>query len=209
MKIVTGCFLWLVLGCSALPAFASVLDDENARPSVEIEYTVKLSTPMQAALNKFDPNFKPWPASKFTHVMRVMSEYKAFRLDRDFLSYQTPSVIIADFNGDNLPDAAMLGHNKTHYINLVLMSSPKGYRVVPFEGDSFSKDSAGSTDIAIDNYKIDQALEYVEPKKIKAKPGYNRPELDLKNDAFIYGGETGSTIYVFKDNKFVNYAMSD
>lgn len=177
-------------------------DKATTRPAIAVEYTVTLSSAMQAALKKFDPAFVPWQAANFSRILRALYEYKSFAPWRDFLSYQTPSVVIADFNGDKMPDAAMLGHNKTHGRRLVVLSSPKGYLVRQFEED-YSLENHNPSNM--ENY-----LEYVEPKKIKAEPAYERPELNLKNDAFIFGGfETWSSIYVFDGTKFVNYALSD
>lgn len=202
MKILLICFVWFGLTYSAPAANATDWEKKSFLPAITVEYTVTLSSAMQAALKKFDPDFKIWPASNFDHVLRGIYEYKSFRPDKNFLSFQTPSVVIADFNGDNMPDAAMLGHNKKQGRGLVLLSSPKGYSVLQFPGDP----SVGGHD----QTNMEIYLEYVEPKKIKAEPSYGRPELDLKNDAFIFGGfEKWSNIYIVKENKLIGYVMSD
>ena len=204
MKILLTCFVGFVLVCPTSPAFAAEWEKGNVKPHIAMEYTVTLSSAMLAAIEKFDPDFKPWEARSFTITLRGIYEYKSFRPDKNFLSYQTPSVVIADFNGDGLPDAAMLGHNKTFVRRLVLLSSPKGYSVMKFDEDY----TLSANKLA--NNALEEYLEYVAPKKIRANPSYERPELDLKNDAFMFGVfEKFSDIYIFKESGFVNYVVSD
>ena len=122
---------------------------------------------------------------------------------------QTPSAVLGDFNADGMPDMAMLGHNKTHEKRIVLLSGAKGYSVLellrPFPIDENTRNA-----IKIGRGRSEVYLELIPPSKIKAKPAYERPELDLKTDAFVLGHfEKASSIYVYDNGKFIHYALSD
>ncbi|MBI5178700.1 MAG: hypothetical protein HZA04_05525 [Nitrospinae bacterium] len=58
-------------------------------------------------------------------------------------------------------------------------------------------------------WQNEASLGLVMPGKIKAEPAYNRPEINLKNDGFQYGGETSSNLYYYSNGKFVENALSD
>ena len=57
--------------------------------------------------------------------------------------------------------------------------------------------------------KRETHISLILPGKIKAEPSYDRPELNLKTDAFTYGGETCSSLYVYENGNFSEYVYSD
>lgn len=180
--------------------------EEGFRPKVEIEYTVKLSTEMESVLKVYDSDFEIWKAQDFEPFLRSVYTYGPTKGEY-FRTYQALSVVIGDFNGDKIPDVALLGHNKTNEKKIVVLSKGNGYEIVELSSYPMS-------DPMRPNYKrgggnIGQCLEYVRPGTIKAEPAYNRPEIVLKTDAFVYGGEQGSTLYLYENGKFVNYPYSD
>jgi hypothetical protein len=176
------------------------------RPKIEIEYKVILSTGMEDALKAYDPEFEPWKALDFEPFLRNIYTYGP-ATGEYFRTYQTLSAVIGDFNGDKIPDIALLGHNKTHEKKIVILSKNTIYKVVellnyPLTDPLYPAAKKGDGNIG-------RCLEFVPPGLIKAEPAYNRPELTLKTDAFKYGGEQGSTLYFYKDGKFIDYPYSD
>lgn len=181
--------------------------DAAFKPKIEVEYKVVLSTGMEAALTIYDPEFKIWEARDFEPFLRDIYTYGPSP-GRYFHTYQVLSAVIGDFNGDKISDIVLIGHNKTHEKRIVLISSTTDYSVVellnhPLHDPLFSPTAHKG------GGNIGQCLEFVSPGKIKAEPAYNRPELNLVNDAFKFGGETGSILYYYENGKFVDYAMSD
>lgn len=187
--------------------------DAGFQPRIEVEYKVFLSTGMKAALKKYDPEFKIWRPQDFGAIWRGLYEYKSFQPSRSFLAYQTPSAVIGDFNGDGIPDAALSGHTKTYIARLVVLSKGKIYEVIVIDKSSFEHPYSDMEYMDFQNgkknWQIEGSLELVKPGKIKAEPAYNRPEIDLKTDAFQYGGESASSLYYYSNGKFLEYALSD
>lgn len=202
--------LLAITAASFLPAIQSFAgwDDVKSFPRIEVEYKVVLSSAMETALVKYDPDFKVWEARSFSPLLRGIYEYKSFHPWKTFLSWQMPAAVIGDLNGDNMPDAVLLGRNKTHGRRIALLSSGESYSVVEFTEDY------PLVDPLTPNYRIgnnlEEYLEFIAPRKINAEPAYDRPELDLKTDAFKFGVfEKSSGIYIYKDGKFVDYTLSD
>jgi len=184
-------------------------DGAGFKPKVEVEYKVELSSAMAIALQDYDPEFQIWDAHSFSPILRGIYEYKSFQPWKQYLAFQTPSAVIGDFNGDAIPDIALLGHNKTTGKRIVVLSSNTGYLVQEFTR-SYPLSDPLRPDSKIGHQNIEEYLEFVPQSKIKANTAYKRPELDLKTDAFKFGVfERSSSIYIYKDAKFHNYTLSD
>lgn len=200
-------------GCATRPPdnimFPEVYTDEHDSPtqsfalydstSPRIEYGVVLSSVMTESLRSYDPDFVVWEQKDYEPIL--VGTYK-------YSLQSTPSAVIGDFNGDKIQDVALLGHNKTHKKRVVLLSSATGFSVVellnhPLHDPLFPPNAHKG------GGNLGQCLEFVSPGKIKAEPAYNRPELNLVNDAFKFGGETGSILYYYENGKFVDYPLSD
>lgn len=192
-----------------LPASCSFAGEFVAGPAPKVEvsaYRLTLSSAMAAALKTYTPEFIIWEAADFDPDLLAMYAYGGTTGEYT-LNYQSPSAVIGDFNGDKVPDAALLGHDRTHKKMLVLLSGADGYSVVEISSYPLEKTVPVTTKTA--GGELSQCLELVHPGKIKADPGYKRPEITLKTDAFKYGGERGSSLYYYKDGKFISYALSD
>lgn len=191
----------LIIVLFYFPSFAG-WQEQGYSPRIEIKYSVILSSVMENALKNYDPEFKIWEAENFNHLLINLYEYKSFEPWRSFLAYQTPSVVIGDFNGDAMPDAVVRGRNKTTEKTIVILSEKDKYRIIelsvfPLE----SKRGAGN---------IEEYLKLMPPGKIKAEPAYERPEIELKTDGFITEVfEIASSLHFWKDGKFVSYTISD
>jgi len=189
------CVLLFASDCSAGTWY-----DADFQPRVEVEYQVLLSSGMKTALEKHVPGFELWKARDFNPMLRALYDYKSYHRDRDFLAYQTLSAVVGDFNGDGLPDAALMGHTKTDEVFLVVLSKGIGYEVVeiykyPYKG--------GEKMGAREAY-----LEYAAPQKLK--PNVEKNSLNLKHDGIIHAGfEKGSSLYYFSNGKFLEYTLSD
>ncbi len=199
--------LFLPLFLSASWSFAGGFNVSPA-PKIEIvEYKVTLSTEMAVALKKYDPEFEIWKAQDFYPLMREMYTYGGSS-GKYIITYQTPSAVIGDFNGDKIPDIALLGHNKTHDKKIVILSKTSGYKIVellnyPLNDPLFPTAKKGGGN-------IEECIELVPAgKRIKAEPAFNRPELNLKTDAFQCGDERGSSLFYYKNGKFIEYVLSD
>lgn len=79
----------------------------------------KITPLMQEFLSRFSPDFK----------LRPLEEYSAKVLEHYCYSPgSSPSAVIGDFNGDNLPDAYLVGHEKGWLASILLISNgPDAY----------------------------------------------------------------------------------
>lgn len=208
MKISALSGLFITLYFPAIQSFAGWYDAEF-QPRVEMEYKITLSSAMGSALKVYDPEFEIWSAQNFHPMLRGLYEYKSFEPWRSFLAYQTPSAVIGDFNGDDIPDVILLGHSKTHGKRIVVLSNNTGYFVIEFT-EKYPLTDRFTPNHKIGEGNIEECLELIPPGKIKAEPAYNRPEIDLKTDAFKFGNFEGSkAIYYYDKGKFIDYALSD
>ena len=174
--------------------------DADFQPRIEVEYEVLLSSGMKTALEKYAPGFKTWKAPDFHPMLRGTYNYKSYRPDRAFLAYQTLSAVIGDFNGDGLPDSALMGHTATDEALLVVLSKGVRYEVIEIYKYPYKDAERTATREAY--------MEYVAPRKFK--PHTENKPLVLKHDGFIHAGfEKGSSLYYYIDGKFLNYALSD
>lgn len=207
MKISTSFGLFLSLFFSATGSFAEEFNIGPA-PTIQIvEYTVTLSTEMATALKQYDPEFKIWEAWDFDRLFQEMYPYGG-STGKYLINYQTPSAVIGDFNGDKIADIALLGHNNTHDKRIVILSIPTGYKIVELANYPLSVPLSPAAQKG--RISMGECLELIPAgKKIKAEPAFNRPVLNLKTDAFTYGGERGSSLFYYKDGKFMEYALSD
>lgn len=179
-----------------LPPF---LAGKRVDKAPRITYVVELSTAMKAALHRYDPEFKVWKQEDYDpYLVRVYN----------FTPFQSPSAVFGDFNGDKTTDVVMMGYNKTDSKTIVILSKGDKYTVSEIAKRPLTDPATPEHKIGGGN--IIEFLAYVPPGKIKARPEYNRPELNLKSDAFeIAFEEKSASIWLYKDGGFVSYTMSD
>lgn len=193
-----------------LAQLGQAADVYNVPPRIDFEYKVILSTGMDLALKEYDPEFHVLEANNFHPLLRKTYPYKVFWFDRaGVIGYQTPPAVIGDFNGDANPDAVLIGRNKTHGKRIAILSSGNKYIVIEFSaGPLLNKPISPSH--KNEDGRVEGCLRLIPPGKIKAEPAFNRPEIDLKTDAFTYGGFEGSQgVYYYHEGKFIDYALSD
>lgn len=78
-----------------------------------VEFSITFSKEMSAALRDWNPDFKLW----------TQSEYDSRRIKAyEFSLHSTPSAVIGYFNGDVWPDVYLTGHDKTHFLNIAVLS---------------------------------------------------------------------------------------
>ena len=109
-------------------AFAGEFENEF-RPRVDIEYDIRLSTGMEAALKAYDSDFEIWKAHDFESFIQNVYTYGPAEGEY-FRTYQALSIVIGDFNGDKVPDVALLGHNKTDEKKIVVLSKGCSYEIL-------------------------------------------------------------------------------
>lgn len=202
-------FFGLFLGVFSLTIHSLAgWDDTSFQPKIEIKYEVILSTGMKVALTKYDPEFQIWKAEDFHPMVRELYTFTHSHPWRSFLAYQTLSAVIGDFNGDKIPDIALMGHNKTHRKRIVILSKNGKYHVVEFFKHLLINPMTPNHKIGGGNIQV--YLELIAPGKINANPDFKRPEIDLKTDAFkVCFFETASSLYYYSNGKFISYALSD
>lgn len=185
-----------------LPAMAADVGVDG--PRIEINYKVVLSTPMSEALAKHDPNFRIWEAGDFHPDLIRLYRFTSFENWRNFVSYQTPSAVIGDFNGDGAPDVVLTGRDNTDDKVIVILSSGAIFNVVDVEkGPLIESVLAGKG-------TVEKSLGLVPPRRVKPAPSYNLPPFDLKTDAIeIAFLDRGARIFIYKDGKFEIYSESD
>ena len=188
---------------------AAQLTPASAQPGIEMNYTIVLSSIMKAALERRVPGFAAWSVQDFSADLLKTYDFKPFAPWKPFLSRQTPSAVIGDFNGDGAADAALLGHDETHGLRLVVLSRKGGYDVVEF-APKYALTDPMTPNHRIGGGNVEEYLAFVAPGKIKAEPAYGRPELNLKADAFELGVfEKASTLYYHDDERWQQQVLSD
>lgn len=185
---------------------------DDFKPRIDINYTIVLSSPMIKALNDYDSEFKIYQARHYATWARRLYDYKSYESwSGSYMGYQTPSAVIGDFNGDKIADIAVSGVSKKYRAVLVLISNGQNYKVIAVNKGMFEKeynfnfffDKKAKSDMCA-------SLELMpRGETIRAEPAYNRPEIKLKTDAFTYGGEKGSGLYIYENGNFTEYIMSD
>lgn len=198
---------------TAVKAFQESRQRFNQKTHIKISYEISLSLDMKEAMRKYNPDFRVWKSEDYLPSLIQLYEFKSSPR-KGYFAYQTPSVVIGDFNGDFTPDVIMMGCDKTNNLTVAIMSGSKGYRVIEL-GKSPVKNPMEEW---YGMYGGDEGREYgfssyltlFQPGKIAANPNFNRPEIDLKMDAFVMEMfEKSSAIYFYADGRFVSYTMGD
>lgn len=168
---------------------------------------------MDTVLKKYNPDFRIWKSDDFLPSLIQLYEFKSF-YRRGFFAYQTPSAVIGDFNGDNVPDAVMMGYDKTSSLTIAVISNKSGYHIIEL-GKGPRKNPKKEW---YGMYGGEEGREYgfssyitlFPPGKIMPSSNFNRPEIELKTDAVVMEMfEKSSTVLIYKEDKFVSYTMGD
>lgn len=172
-------------------------------PGVKADGRMILSYSMSEALKKYNPNFKIRRTDEFIHVVQKICKF----------AKKAPYAVFGDFNGDKKKDVVIMGYNETSNLLISIVSTKNAYETVEISKDELKnyKEEWLEINPGEKEYGIWWFLTLVPAGKIiKARPEWNRPEMNLVADGFeIEAFEKASTLYVYKDGKFVSYTMSD
>jgi hypothetical protein len=146
---------------------------------------------MRIALRKFDPEFTIWTLADYDSLLLSWYPYSDKNL---------PFVALGDFNGDSVQDAILHGHNRSADIILCILSANKSFKVSIIEKWEVS-DWSQSDHFSIYITKISPGL---------INSGFENEPLQIATDAFeISYFEKASTLYYYKNGKFLQYTTSD
>lgn len=169
-----------------------------------IEYELVLSTSMEKALKKYNSDFRIWK----------QADFPPFLLKRvGFSLKSSPSAVIGDFNGDNLPDAVLWGHDKRSGYLLAVMSSNSVYKVVEIERlFNLSRHDPRDETLMIDAQNTEKGLQQtigLLPKQ-SVRSHIDGKMINLKNDAVVFSYfEKASQVYYWKNGEFKEYGLTD
>lgn len=132
MKKQISNFLFFLIFCGYSPPLLFAQNNKsiksfqaitNIESKIEIDYRITLSTPMAKALKKRKPDFRIWKRERFKPGSIKNYSYKTF---------QSPSAVFGDFNGDEIIDAILMGHDKINEWIIAIVSKPdrKEYKVI-------------------------------------------------------------------------------
>jgi hypothetical protein len=151
--------------------------------------SLSLPPSMQSALDKFDSTFKACSLGDYSSVLKDWYPYSDDNL---------PFVVLGDFNGDSVKDAAIQGQTKSQGMIICILSTRTGFQVLPVDSGASCGDNGG----------LEIYLTHVGPGLIKTS--FEENSLQLTTDAFnICYFEKASTLYYYKDGKFLQYTTSD
>lgn len=177
---------------------------DNYNPEGEPEFILtngqlKLSERIRITLSNYDPDFKIWKKSDF-----VKEAYNNAGNKPD--GKQSPFAVIGDFNGDAIPDIALMGHNNINDLLLVVLSNKNAYHVLEITKEPLSDPSQELQSGYGPGLWV--YLRYVGPGKISSP--VERRSLQLTTDAFelVYAGKASQIIY-FKNGSFLRYSTFD
>jgi hypothetical protein len=188
--------LVVALACSRnekKPDSAQVVDTErgiaaSATKSSTTRIEPDLVPAMARALERYAPGFQRFAATEY--APRVDTTYRAD----------------GDFNGDNVPDVALYGHDNNRELLLVLLSAPdSAYRVVPIEDRKLEPFQSGV--YVYINTEPPGPLDIPSEFKKTLEP---RPPERLAYAAInvLYGNE-GGVLYYWNGKEFVKVITGD
>lgn len=162
----------------------AMLDTPKLIPTSHRLARLELGTSATKALKKFDPQFEIIGEEKF--LLNVQTLFK------ESYSEEIPQAAIGDFNGDRVPDVALMGKSHGKILTLALISSKNEYKPVVIQQElKYEEKKKG-----LINYLVKlPAQEQIQ--------GQESIEKKFKNDAIKIETFLGpSHLYYFKDGKF-------
>jgi hypothetical protein len=178
----------------AAPAAFSA-DDRPQICQVNGEYTVQLSSAMSEVLKEYDWNFVILKSSDF---------YKDVIRTYSFTEKQTPFAVIGDFNGDEVLDVILLGHDRKYVQLLGIVSSANGFEIVPVLSYPWTEPGEKMRDAGL----MAKYLAYVPPRRVES--AFEGFPLELKTDAFeLLYFKKSSVLYYYENGVFNQYTTGD
>ena len=88
----------------------------GVKPEVRIDYNVVLSSAMNEALKKWNPDFRI--CKRVNYAPEIIREYK-------YTYFRSPSAVFGDFNRDNIIDVVLTGYTNKIEMVAIVSNSPK------------------------------------------------------------------------------------
>jgi hypothetical protein len=199
IKIKSNVFFQIYLAIGLFFTF-DLSSEEIKDFSIEVDYSIYLSTHIQNLIYNLIPKFEIYKAKDLDPIIIKLYEFKTFMPWRPFMAYQTPTAVIGDFNGDNKLHLVVSGRNPKEKITVALITEKDNYQIL----------EVWKSPLVENENSIFHHLTLITPTKISENKKFNRTEINLKTDAFVINFfEKSSTIYVYDGNKFISYQMSD
>lgn len=179
------------------PAFALI------EPKIKVlsgKYAFEPGAEVSAALKKYDSTFKIWKDEDFSNEVK-----KFYKPSKN----QMLAGVVADFNGDKIQDAVLMGRTSTHSVLLAALSQGKKYLVSEInKGELIDPKKQWVVGADGKRYGLETFLTHAKAGKIKSP--YEEQSLDLKTDAFeeVFF-EKAAVLYFFKNGKFEQYTTAD
>lgn len=168
---------------------------------VKGEYVVVLPKVMREDLQEYDASFTTWNQNDY--IPSLLKYYK-------FSTKQIPSAVIGDLNGDEILDVVLQGHNKNNDLLICVLSNGKNFKVAEIRKYLRLTDPKKKW-LGVMGHKEYGLWSYLTftPSGKVGSPIEEKP-LDLKTDAFEFSRyEKASTLYYYKDGRFLEYSTGD
>jgi hypothetical protein len=150
---------------------------------------------MHAALDAYDPAFRPWAVEHY---------HPGYVRGYEFSRRQAMFAVIGDFNGDRRPDVAIDGHTPSRRAIVVVLSERTGYRVVEIQGMKLASGDGERPG------RADVYLGYTAPGRIESPVCDTSCVLDLRTDAFsVTYDEKAGEVWYYLNGKFHRFATGD
>lgn len=172
-----------------------------AEATPRIVYSAALPPAMQSAVKAHDSHFVTWQQTDFLPFL--LDNYK-------FSPQQIPSAAIGDFNGDGTPDAALWGHNKSHYLLLAILSDSKGWKVVEVLRRTYLDPKTTWNNLGKEHsgYGLIESLSFVLRQRLESP--HEKSPLELRSDAFeLSHFGKAAVLYYYDNGKFISYITAD
>lgn len=142
------------------------------------------------ALYAYEPDFKFYKMKDYEEI--ISSTYQ-------INENQLPWAIIGDFNGDEINDLLIDGHNNKLELLIVMLSESESFYVHEINNSQYYDPKL---ELKWSSYS------YI-PKGTILRSDYEDNTIELKSDAFKWDSEKGTSVYYFKDGEFLIYVTSD
>lgn len=152
--------------------------------------TLQLPDNMKQILYTYEPDFISYEMKNYEEI--ISSTYQTNEK-------QLPWAIIGDFNGDEINDVVIDGHNNKLELLIAILSKSDSFFV-----HEINRAQYFSPDLELKW----SSLSYV-PRGTILRSNYEENTFELTSDAFELSSEKGTTVYYFKDGKFLIYVTSD
>ncbi|MDH5526680.1 MAG: hypothetical protein OEY97_05155 [Nitrospirota bacterium] len=158
-------------------------------------WVLELTPPMQDALQRTHPYFKAWEMGDF--FAPSVAHYKITRR-------QVPWGVVADFNGDGISDAMLMGRDATYRMRVAILSGPDGFQVQTLSRSRFQEiEGRKGLETYVMYHPPGVVREYLDPEFGDDESGSGWKKRKVPHEAFkeVYD-EVGGTVYYFEEGNW-------